>query len=201
MRGLVEGILKLVLPEKERKSRAVLIIAREIVTSAVLMPVLEMLSDPDFWNRMLDEQVSLPLLSPYLSRFESFETRSDSLSSPLSVSSLFSRSFSQASNYIREQNLVHQLRAALDLSLPLPGGGGGANSPQPVDPRKARSSRQGISVKTDTKSFERFVKGIGKVDSLMDLRRLRSDLGGEIRKTKGSLGELPSRSSFRSSFG
>jgi len=58
VRGLVEGILRLVLPEKERKSRAVLIVAREIVTSAVLMPVLEMLADPDFWNRMLDEQVS-----------------------------------------------------------------------------------------------------------------------------------------------
>lgn len=100
---------------------------------------------------------------------------------------------SQASNYIREQNLVHQLRAALDLSLPLPAG---ANSSQekPVDPRKARSSKQGISVKTDTKSFESFVKGIGKVDSLMDLRRLRSDLGGEIRKTKGCLGELSKKS-------
>jgi sorting nexin-25 len=58
MRGLVEGILRLILPAKESRSRAVLIVAREIVTSAVLMPVLEMMSDPDFWNKMLDEKVS-----------------------------------------------------------------------------------------------------------------------------------------------
>jgi hypothetical protein len=98
----------------------------------------------------------------------------------------------QASNYIREQNLVHQLRAALDQSLPTTG----TSAQQSTDAaaRKSRPSRQGISVKTDTKSFESFVKGIGKVNDLMDLRRLRSDLGGEIRKTKGSLGTSAVRS-------
>lgn len=56
LRKLVEGILAIVLPERNR-SPVVQIIAREIVTCTILMPVVEMLSDPDFWNRLLDDQV------------------------------------------------------------------------------------------------------------------------------------------------
>jgi sorting nexin-25 len=51
LRMLADIVLRRVLPERERKSSAVRIIAREIVAVAVLAPVVEMLSDPDFWNR------------------------------------------------------------------------------------------------------------------------------------------------------
>jgi sorting nexin-25 len=52
----VEQLLKVVLPPEERGSETVMIIAREVVTCTILMPVVEMLADPDFWNRMLDQQ-------------------------------------------------------------------------------------------------------------------------------------------------
>lgn len=52
----VEQLLRVVLPQEERESETVVIIAREVVTCTILMPIVEMLADPDFWNRMLDQQ-------------------------------------------------------------------------------------------------------------------------------------------------
>lgn len=58
LRELVDKALPFILPEKEAQSRAVKIVVREIVACSVLYPITEMLSDPDFWNRMLDQVVS-----------------------------------------------------------------------------------------------------------------------------------------------
>lgn len=58
LRDLVDKALPHILPEKEAQSRAVKIVVREIVACAVLYPITEMLSDPDFWNRMIDQVVS-----------------------------------------------------------------------------------------------------------------------------------------------
>lgn len=58
LRNLVDRALPHILPERENKSGALKIVAREIVACAILYPVMEMLGDPDFWNRMIDEVVS-----------------------------------------------------------------------------------------------------------------------------------------------
>lgn len=60
LRQLVERALPFVLPEKERESSALKLVAREIVACSVLYPVMDMVSDPDFWNRAIDQVVSLP---------------------------------------------------------------------------------------------------------------------------------------------
>lgn len=57
LRGLVERILPLILPPNEAGSRVVRIVAREIVTCVILGPVMDMLADPDFWNRTIDQLV------------------------------------------------------------------------------------------------------------------------------------------------
>ncbi|KAL7274801.1 tRNA (guanine-N(7)-)-methyltransferase (tRNA(m7G46)-methyltransferase) [Rhizina undulata] len=54
LRKRLEKILSSVLPERERKSRAVGSLVREIVSCAILFPVLGMLSDPDFWNQLVE---------------------------------------------------------------------------------------------------------------------------------------------------
>ena len=59
LKKLVHRILPLVLPEKEVKSKAVKIVIREVLACAVLYPVVELLSDPDFWNKTIDEVVSV----------------------------------------------------------------------------------------------------------------------------------------------
>lgn len=57
LRRLIDAALPLILPETEAKSTALKIVAREIVACAVLYPVMEMVSDPDFWNRAIDQVV------------------------------------------------------------------------------------------------------------------------------------------------
>lgn len=58
LRKLVEAILPYILPKTDADSKAVRIAAREIVACCVLAPVMDMLSDPDFWNRTIDQIVS-----------------------------------------------------------------------------------------------------------------------------------------------
>ena len=63
LKKLVQRILPLILPEKEVRSKTVQIVIREIVACAVLFPIVEMLSDPDFWNKTIDEVVSATLVA------------------------------------------------------------------------------------------------------------------------------------------
>ncbi|TKA57510.1 hypothetical protein B0A53_00741 [Rhodotorula sp. CCFEE 5036] len=55
-RQVVESILPHILPEQEYESEAVRIMVREVVACAVMIPILETLCDPDFWNRLIDDK-------------------------------------------------------------------------------------------------------------------------------------------------
>ncbi|KAJ9151307.1 Intermediate filament protein [Pleurostoma richardsiae] len=54
LRQKVSGILPELLPEKTINSRAVATIIREVVACAVLFPVMQILSDPDTWNQLME---------------------------------------------------------------------------------------------------------------------------------------------------
>ena len=58
LRHLVDKALPYVLPPKERNSKALKIVVREIATCSVLFPIVEMLADPDYWNQTIDQWVS-----------------------------------------------------------------------------------------------------------------------------------------------
>jgi sorting nexin-25 len=62
LRQLVDKALPFILPSRERNSKALCIVVREIVTCSVLFPIVEMVADPDFWNRMIDQWVRESLL-------------------------------------------------------------------------------------------------------------------------------------------
>ncbi|KAI9635186.1 PXA domain-containing protein [Dioszegia hungarica] len=55
LRAQLELLLGRLLPEADR-SEVVKLLVREIVLGAVLLPVYEMLCDPDFWNRQIDDR-------------------------------------------------------------------------------------------------------------------------------------------------
>jgi sorting nexin-25 len=57
LRALMERVLPLVMPEKEAKSRAVVVLVREIIACAVLYPVMNLLADPDVWNQLIEHMV------------------------------------------------------------------------------------------------------------------------------------------------
>ena len=54
VRSLVARIMPKVLPKKMISSRAVATLIREIVGCAVLSPILQLLSDPDTWNQLME---------------------------------------------------------------------------------------------------------------------------------------------------
>ncbi|MCJ1451933.1 Intermediate filament protein [Mycoblastus sanguinarius] len=54
LRKIIVRLLPEVLPESMIKSRAVSVLIREIVSCAVLAPVMQMMSDPDTWNQFME---------------------------------------------------------------------------------------------------------------------------------------------------
>ena len=59
LRKLVVRLMPEVLPESMIRSRAVSVLIKEIVSCAVLTPVMQMLSEPDTWNQLMEAYVSL----------------------------------------------------------------------------------------------------------------------------------------------
>lgn len=54
LRQTMSRILPIVLPEKLLASRAVSTLVREVTSCAVMFPVMQMLSDPDTWNQLME---------------------------------------------------------------------------------------------------------------------------------------------------
>ena len=54
LRRIIVRLLPEVLPESMIKSRAVSVLIKEIVSGAVLSPLMQMLSDPDMWNQLME---------------------------------------------------------------------------------------------------------------------------------------------------
>ncbi|GAA6034337.1 hypothetical protein JCM8097_002675 [Rhodosporidiobolus ruineniae] len=159
LRGLVDSILPLVLPEAELDSFAVRVMVREIVACAVMLPIFDMLSDPDFYNHIIDDK---------------------------------------AGAAIRDQRMVDEFRAALDKQNPvlispklhptpstrkvpsLP-----STSLPPPPPRPQQLKTEAVTVRTGPRQFETWLKSIKAVRTVVDAKRLRSDVSGQIRRAKG----------------
>lgn len=62
LRSLIGKALPLLMPPSEATSPAVLNATREIVACAVSAPAIDVLADSDFWNRLIDDMVSVSLL-------------------------------------------------------------------------------------------------------------------------------------------
>ncbi|TVY93274.1 Sorting nexin [Lachnellula willkommii] len=54
LRKLTKSVLPKVLPERVLASRAVAVLVQELVSCAVLTPVMQLLSDPDTWNQVME---------------------------------------------------------------------------------------------------------------------------------------------------
>lgn len=59
LRRLCEKILPVVLPANMQSSPSVLVLVREIIASAVLLPVMVLLADPDVLNQLIEAYVSM----------------------------------------------------------------------------------------------------------------------------------------------
>ncbi|KAF5388574.1 hypothetical protein D9757_004709 [Collybiopsis confluens] len=142
LKQLVDKALPYVLPESENRSRALKIVVREIVACAVLYPVMEMVSDPDFWNRAIDQV---------------------------------------ASAAIHQQKLITKVRNVLEAQYPRPQTENRLSSAIASNPVL---STETITIRTDSHQFEAFLRSINRCSSLLDARRLKNDVLGEIRRTR-----------------
>ncbi|KAH8099766.1 PXA domain-containing protein [Cristinia sonorae] len=141
LRALVDRALPHILPENEAKSTAVKIVVREIVACAVLYPLMDMLADPDFWNRSIDQV---------------------------------------AGAAIRQQRLISKVRHVLETQIPRPISRISQDTVAPSGPET-------ITIRTDPRQFESFLRSISRCSSLLDARRLKNDIMGEIRRTRALL--------------
>jgi sorting nexin-25 len=58
LKSLVDKALPFILSEKEGNSKVLKTVVREVVACAILYPIMDMIADPDFWNRLIDQIVS-----------------------------------------------------------------------------------------------------------------------------------------------
>ncbi|KII94258.1 hypothetical protein PLICRDRAFT_102369 [Plicaturopsis crispa FD-325 SS-3] len=139
LRQLVDRALPYVLPETEGKSKALKVVVKEIVACAVLYPVMEMVADPDFWNRAIDQV---------------------------------------AGAAIHQQRLITKVRNVLEAQSPR------SNRLSTVGAPSRGPRTETITIHTDIKQFESFLRSISRCSSLLDARRLKNDVVGEIRRTR-----------------
>lgn len=64
LRELIGKALPYILPEKEARSETLKIVVREILACSVLHPIMDVLVDPDFWNRSIDQVVRITCVLP-----------------------------------------------------------------------------------------------------------------------------------------
>ncbi|KZP25278.1 hypothetical protein FIBSPDRAFT_855816 [Athelia psychrophila] len=138
LRDLLEKVLPFVLPEPESRSNAIKIVVREIAACSVLYPVMDLLADPDFWNRAIDEVAGAAIHQQKM--------------------------ISKVRNILEAQSPRHQQRAASTAIAP------------PI--------AETITIRTDIRQFESFLRSINRCSSLLDARRLKNDVVGEIRRTR-----------------
>ncbi|KDQ31144.1 hypothetical protein PLEOSDRAFT_1036860 [Pleurotus ostreatus PC15] len=141
LRQIIDKVLPYMLPETEAKSQALKIVAREIASCSVLYPIMDMVADPDFWNRMIDDI---------------------------------------AGAAIHQQKLITKVRNVLEAQAPQPHN---RMSTPPV-----AATTETITIRTDVRQFESFLRSINRCSSLLDARRLKNDIMGEIRRTRMLLG-------------
>ncbi|KAF9041811.1 PhoX domain-containing protein [Hymenopellis radicata] len=139
LRQIVDRALPHVLPPTEGRSSALKLVVREIVACSVLYPVMEMVSDPDFWNQRIDQV---------------------------------------AGAAIHQQKLITKVRNVLEAQSPK----SQSRLSTAIPSSPARSEL--ITIRTDARQFESFLRSINRFSSLLDARRLKNDVAGEIRRTR-----------------
>lgn len=81
---------------------------------------------------------------------------------------------------IRQQRLISKVRNVLEAQLP-------RVKPELKAPRGTGPVAETITLRTDQRQFDVFLRSIDHMSSLLDARRLKNDIMGEIRRTRALL--------------
>ncbi|KAI9497423.1 PXA domain-containing protein [Zychaea mexicana] len=172
LRQMVERVLPYVLNHKELDSGPVSVIVRELVSCAVLQPVMDMVADPDFWNQTIDsylgkairEQKMVRKLREVLNRHstdldEVVEELADAKSAPPSGKS-------------RRPSLMPM--SSLSSMF----------GDQWEDEVESSKQRGFGSIKIGRRTFQDFLRMIEEEKNLLELKRVRNDIVTQVRKKR-----------------
>lgn len=59
LKSLLDRILPLILPANEARSKALCVVVREIIACSILYPLMDILTDPDYWNCTIHQLVGI----------------------------------------------------------------------------------------------------------------------------------------------
>lgn len=86
-----------------------------------------------------------------------------------------------ADTHLEHRRLISKVRNVLEAQIPLP-------QSRVVGVAVPTSTDNTITIRTDPRQFESFLRSINRCSSLLDARRLKNDIMGEIRRTRTLLG-------------
>ncbi|KAI9266849.1 PXA domain-containing protein [Phascolomyces articulosus] len=174
LRQIVERVLPYVLDKKELDSGPVSVIVRELVSCAVLQPVMNMIAEPDFWNQTIDsylgkairEQKMVRKLREVLNRHSTdLDEVVEELADGDSRSAL-------PSGKPRRPSLM-QMNSLSSMF--------GDQWEDEVDTGKQRGFG---SIKMGRRTFQDFLRMIEEEKNLLELKRVRNDIVTQIRKKR-----------------
>ncbi|EGG11575.1 uncharacterized protein MELLADRAFT_76707 [Melampsora larici-populina 98AG31] len=185
LRRLLDKILPILLPPAEAGSRAVKILVIELLTCSILGPIIEMLSDSDFWNRLVEdtagnvirEQKMVEQLREVLDRQLALASMA-----PSSNTSSFHNDASKD-----EHETLPNSSSARPNNAPAEGSKDSTLTDQYPFKGVSAKPTDRISVKSSVKDFERISRSLHRCNTLFDVRRLKNDIETEIRRTEALL--------------
>ncbi|KAI8140894.1 PXA domain-containing protein [Fennellomyces sp. T-0311] len=175
LRQIIERILPYVLDPKDLESGPVSVIVRELVSCAVLQPVLDMVADPDFWNQTIDnylgkairEQKMVRKLREVLNRHSTdLDEVVEELTDPKSA---LSSGKAQRPGLMPMNSLSSMFGDQWD---------------DEVDSSKQRGFG---NIKMGRRTFQEFLRMIEEEKNLLELKRVRNDIVTQIRKKRAQI--------------
>ncbi|WAQ88994.1 hypothetical protein PtA15_10A417 [Puccinia triticina] len=177
LRKLLDLLLPLILPPSEANSTAVKTLLVDLLSACVITPLIEMLSDSDFWNRLIEERAGNVIREQRMvEQFRQVLDRQLSFATPSSSS--------------KPDGGAPGAGASVKPST----GSTAQSSQQPIATTKHSglpdyefASTGNISIRSTAKEFERFSRSIQRCNTLFDVRRLKNDVETQIRKAEAEL--------------
>ncbi|ORY96947.1 PXA domain-domain-containing protein [Syncephalastrum racemosum] len=171
LRHVVDRVLPYAVPPENCRSKPVKIMIRELVSCAVLQPVMDMLADPDFWNQTIDtylgkairEQRMVRKLREALNRHAvELDDDLNDIVDPITTTSA------------PPSGKKRQLFPSSSLSSIFYGD----------DPEADGKKPAGLSIKVSRRTFQEFLRMIEEEKSLLELKRVRNDIVTQLRKKR-----------------
>ncbi|KAH9824220.1 PXA domain-containing protein [Melampsora americana] len=187
LRRLLDKILPILLPPAEAGSRAVKILVIELLTCSILGPIIDMLSDSDFWNRLVEDKAGNVIREQKM-----VEQLREVLDRQLALASMTPSSNTSglpngASDSRSEHETLQEFSNARLDNRPAEGPKDSTLTDQHSFKGVSAKSADRITVTSSVKDFERISRSLHRCNTLFDVRRLKNDIDTEIRRSEALL--------------